>query len=132
MTLAALSGGFMDPSLEAVEGGIASSDLDQILVHAVLDEALGVERDDPIGAAHGREPMRDDDDGAALGDLGHVTLDHPLALVIERARRLVEDEDAGIGDQRPRALARAPSGARLSHCRSRYRRPRSTAGRRPH
>ena len=30
----------------------------------------------------------------------HVLLDDALALVVERARRLVEDQDARIGDQR--------------------------------
>ena len=40
--------------------------------------------------------MGDDDDRPALGDLLHVTLDHPLALVIERAGGLIEDQDARI------------------------------------
>ena len=44
--------------------------------------------------------MGDDQDRAALGDLFHVLLDDALALVVERARRLVEDQDARIGDER--------------------------------
>ena len=44
--------------------------------------------------------MGDDEDGAALGDLAHVVLDDALALVVERAGGLVEDEDARIGDER--------------------------------
>ena len=59
-------------------------------------------RDDAVGAPHGREPVRDDEHRAPLGDLAHVLLDDALALVIERARRLVEDQDARIGDQRAR------------------------------
>ena len=35
-----------------------------------------------------------------LGDPLHVLLDDPLALVVERARRLVEDQDARIGNER--------------------------------
>jgi hypothetical protein len=43
--------------------------------------------------------MSDDEDGAALGNLLHILLDDALALVIERARRFVEDQDPGIGDE---------------------------------
>ena len=50
----------------------------------------------------------------------HVLLDDPLALVVERARRLVEDQDARIGDQRARdgdalALAAGQRRAALAH-----------------
>jgi hypothetical protein len=56
-------------------------------------------RYNPVGA-HRREPVRDDEDGAAPRDLRHVVLDYSLALVIERAGRLVENEDARIGNER--------------------------------
>ena len=55
------------------------------------------------------------------GDLRHVLLDDPLAFVVERAGRLVEDQDARIGDQRAGdgdALALA---ARTGCCRARRR-----------
>src|SRR5437763_1696024 len=45
-------------------------------------------------------PVRDDDHGAPLADLLHAVLDDALALVIECARRLIEDQNARIGDQR--------------------------------
>ncbi len=32
----------------------------------------------------------------------HVVLDYPLAFIVQRTRRLVEDQDARIGDQRAR------------------------------
>ena len=44
--------------------------------------------------------MRDDDDGATLGDAGEVVLDHFLALGVEGAGRLVEDQDARIADSK--------------------------------
>ena len=47
-----------------------------------------------------RQAMRNDEHGAAMRDLRHILLDDPLALVVERTRRLVEDEDARIGDER--------------------------------
>ena len=60
------------------------------------------DRDDAVARPHGREAVRDDDHGAVLHDLAHVVLDDPLALIIERARRLVEDQDARIGGKRAR------------------------------
>src|SRR5579871_1023543 len=73
---------------------------------------------DPVAAAHGGEAMGDDDDGAALGDAAHVALDQPLAVVVERRGRLVEDENARIGRERPGdrdalALAAGEIGAAL-------------------
>ena len=44
--------------------------------------------------------MPNDDHGSPLGHLRHILLHDTFAFVIERTRRLVENEDAGIGDQR--------------------------------
>src|SRR5712691_894078 len=92
---------FMDSGLQAVERGIAAAGLDQIVMGAVLDDAARFEGDDAVGAPHRGEPVGDDEYGAALGDLLHVLLDYSLALVVERARGLVEDQDPGVGEQRP-------------------------------
>ena len=43
--------------------------------------------------------MRDDEHGSLLGDLRHVLLNDAFALIIEGARRLVEDQNARIGDE---------------------------------
>src|SRR5262249_30184033 len=37
---------------------------------------------------------------APAGNLLHVLLDHPFALIIERAGRLVENQNPWIGDER--------------------------------
>ena len=50
--------------------------------------------------AHRREPVGDDDHRASAHDRAHVLLDDPLALVVERRGRLVEDQNARIGGQR--------------------------------
>src|SRR6185369_6758952 len=55
--------------------------------------------DDAVAHAHRRQPVCDDDDGAAAHDLPHVVLDYQLALVIERAGRFVEYKDARLGRQ---------------------------------
>jgi hypothetical protein len=88
-------------------------------MRAVLDDAAFLDRDDPVAVAHGGEPVRDDEHGAAMHDALHVLLDDALAFIIERAGRLVEDQDARIHDQRARdgdalALAAGEAGAALA------------------
>ena len=45
--------------------------------------------------------MRDDEDGPPFGDTRHVLLIDTLALIIERARRFIEEQDARVGNQSP-------------------------------
>ena len=59
-----------------------------------------VHHDDPVRLPHRAQAVRDDDHRAALADRRHVALEDRLALVVERAGRLVEDQDARIGEQR--------------------------------
>src|SRR5262245_10517202 len=115
-----LSTNVMDASLHAVERGIAPAGTDQLLVRPVLDQPALLDGDDAIRHAHGGEPVGDDQHGAARRDLLHVLLDDALALVVERAGRLVEDQDARIGGQRAGdrdalALATRQAGAALAH-----------------
>ena len=74
---------------------------DQFLVRTDFDDASVLHPDDAVAAAHRRQPVGDDDHGAVLHDAAHVALDDALALVIERRRCFVEDEDARIGGERP-------------------------------
>src|SRR5262245_34914735 len=110
---------FMDATLQAVDRGIAPARPDQIVMAAVLDQPAAFNGNDAIGGAHGRQAMRNDEDRASLGDALHVLLNHPLAFIIEGARRLVEDQDARIHDERARygdalALAAGKGGAALA------------------
>src|SRR5260370_41087194 len=73
---------------------------DQLIVATVLDDAAMLDRDDPVRVAHGREQVSDDEDGPAGGNSFHVLLDGALAFVVQCAGRLVEDEDAWIGNER--------------------------------
>src|SRR5260221_3240517 len=75
------------------ERRIAPAPEDEILGPADLDAPAAVEHDDLVGVADGREPMGDRDRRAAFGKLVERLLHEPLGLRIERARRLVEDED---------------------------------------
>src|SRR5437773_99127 len=72
---AVVSADFMEPCLHAVERGVAATAADQFVVVAVLDDAAALDGDDAVGLAHRGEPVRDDDDGAALRDAAHVVLD---------------------------------------------------------
>src|SRR5262249_16483888 len=76
---------FMNSRLQPVQRRIAAAGLDQHLMGAVLDQAAALERDDAVGGAHGREPVRYDENRPSLGYLFHVLLNDALALIVERA-----------------------------------------------
>src|SRR5216684_1118635 len=84
---------FMDPSLQPMQRCIAAAGLDQRVMGAILDQAAALERDDAIGRPHGREPVRDDQNRSPFADLFHVLLNDALALIVEGARRLIEDQN---------------------------------------
>src|SRR5215813_12946363 len=93
------SADFMNSCLQAMQRCIAAAGLDQRVMGAVLDQAATLERDDAIRRPHGRKPVRDDQNGPPLGDLFHVVLNYALALIVERARRLIEYQDARLVDE---------------------------------
>ena len=110
----------MDATLHAVEGRITPTGSDQIVVRAVFNEPATLNGNDAIAGAHRREAVRDDEHRAALGDFAHVLLNDPLALVVKRARGLIEDEDTGIANQGTSnsdalALAAGERSASLAH-----------------
>ena len=90
----------MDPRLQAMQRSVAATGAQQIVMPSVLDDAAALDRDDAVRDRDRGKPMRDDEHGTSLRDPAHIVLDHPLTLVVERARCLVEDEDARIADQR--------------------------------
>src|SRR5215467_4856281 len=110
----------MEARLKPVKRRVAAAGADQVVVAAVFDQPAAINRNDAISAANGRQPVGDDENGAASRDPAHVVLDDPLAFVVQRARRLVEDQNSRIGDQRPGnrdtlALAARQVGAALAH-----------------
>src|SRR3974377_234484 len=78
--------GCMDPRLQVVQLGIAAIAADQLVMRAVFDDAATLDCNDAIGLAHGRQPVSNDEYGATPGDLLHILLDSPLALVLQPAR----------------------------------------------
>ena len=79
---------------------IAAAGLDQPVMRAVLDQTAAIERNDAIRCPYGRKPVRDDENRPPLGDLLHVLLNDALAFIVEGARRLIEDQNARVGDER--------------------------------
>src|ERR1700732_1670127 len=73
--------------------------MDQFVVGAIFDDASTLDRKNAISPAHCGKPMGDNENGTAFADSAHVVLDDALALVIERAGGLVENQNAGIGHQ---------------------------------
>src|SRR6266481_275980 len=76
------SADFMKPRLHAVQRRVAPALADELVVGAVLDDAATLDGDEAVGAAHRREAMRDDEDGATARHLSHILLDDALALVV--------------------------------------------------
>src|SRR5436305_2190944 len=89
------------PVLLMPEAAVDVAAVEQFLVRADVVNAAALEDEDRIRIHQRGEAVRDDDEGAALRDAQQVGVDDRLAVRIERARRLVEDQDARIADQRP-------------------------------
>jgi hypothetical protein len=68
-------------------------------VRTILNQPAAFDGDDAIRHAQRGEPVRDDKHGPRARYLRHILLNDVFALVVERARRFIENEDAGIGDQ---------------------------------
>src|SRR3974390_2501265 len=92
--------GSMDSRLQVMQLGITAIAADQFVMRTGVDDAPGLNGDNAISLAHSRQPVGDDEYGAAGRDLLHILLDSPFTLVIECTRCLVEDQDAWIGHQR--------------------------------
>src|SRR4051812_12416352 len=78
-----------------------------------------LEHDDQAGVADRRETVRDDERRAAVQEPPERTLDLSLGADVDRARRLVEDQDARVGEERARerdelALAEGEAEAALA------------------
>src|SRR5215472_13696204 len=95
----------MEMRIEAAGG-------EQLGVAARLDDAAGVDDDDAVGTLDRRQSVRDDDARAALHQSAERLLDEALGLGVERRRRLVEDEDRRVLEDRARDREALPLAAR--------------------
>src|SRR5512141_2183290 len=67
--------------------------LHEFLMRSLLDDPAVLHEENEIGAADGREAMRDHESGAASQERRHRRLDELLAFRIQIARGLIEDEN---------------------------------------
>ena len=68
----------------------------------LLDDPAVLEHDDQVGVADRRQAVRDDEGGPAVQQAPQRLLDLALGADVDRARRLVEDQDPRVGEQRAR------------------------------
>ncbi len=66
---------------------------------SLLDDEAVLEDDDQIGVADRREAVGDHERGAPVQQAAERALDLLLGTDVDRARRLVEDQDARVGEQ---------------------------------
>jgi hypothetical protein len=69
-------------------------------VRPALDDAAVGHDDDQVGVPDRRQPMRDDDARAVRHEALERLLDEPLRFGVERGRRLVEDQDRRVPENR--------------------------------
>ena len=74
---------------------------EQLLVRALLREPAAGEHEDAVGVDDRREPVADAHDRAARARVGEAAAQVGLGAGVERARRLVKDEDGRVAEQRP-------------------------------
>src|SRR6266699_5902449 len=99
------------PELQVVEASIETVGGEQIVVAAALHDASLGQHHDEVGVLHRGQAVGDDEHGPVRHEALDRLLHQPLRLGIEGARRLVEDQERRIAQQRPRngdALALAP------------------------
>src|SRR5687768_1915847 len=102
---AQIAASFLISTSEELEPGEAR--IEAALAHELRMRALGDDRaalhhHDALGVLHRREAMGDGKRGAALLQRIESLLHQALRGGVERARRLVEQKDRPIGEQRPR------------------------------
>src|SRR5271166_3620813 len=93
------------------EPAIDIAALEQLVVPADVVDPAAVEHEDRIGRHQHRQAVREDDEGAGFGNAQQIGVDDRLAFRVERARRLVEDQNPRIPEEGPRdcqTLARPP------------------------
>ena len=100
------------PELQLREPRVQRARGEQLRVRAARDDAAVIHDDDTVGLLHGGQPVRDDDRRALRHELFERLLHEQLALRVERARRLVEQQDRRILENRARDRDALPLPAR--------------------
>src|SRR4051794_17343443 len=73
---------------------------EKLVMRTHFNKAPILDADNAVAVTNGGETMRDDEHRPVFHNTLHIGLYHSFALIIEGARRLVENEDRGIGSER--------------------------------
>src|SRR5436190_22707409 len=92
----------LDFILLVVKVPIAAIGGDQPFVGASFDYLAGLEDKNLVCASDGRQPMGDDERRPSLAQGMQAVLDERLALAVEARRRLIQNQNPGIGEYRSR------------------------------
>ena len=84
-----------------VQRRVEAAPRQQLLVRALLDDAPMLEHHDQIGIADGRQPVGDDERSSVDQKAAKRNLDAALGADVDGRGRLVEDEDARVGEEGP-------------------------------
>ena len=84
----------------------------QLVVRARVEHRALVDHDDAIGQRERRLPVRDEDRRAGARDAAQGRVDLLLDPRVDRRRRVVEQEDLRVGEQRARERDPLPLAAR--------------------
>src|SRR6185503_4157861 len=101
--------------LQAGEARVQAALAHQLGVGALRDDRAALEHDDAVGVLHGREAVRDDERGASGFERFQRFLHQPLGSGVERAGRLVEEQDRPVGEQCARDRQALPLAAGKGH-----------------
>ena len=95
----------LDPFLLLLQGphmGVHPAPGEQLTMATALDDAPAFHDQDLIGIDDRGQPVRDGERGAAGRNAAEFRLNRLLRFGIERRSRLVENQDPGVLQQRPR------------------------------
>src|SRR6266545_4047208 len=101
--------------LLVVQLAIPAVHREQLVVRPAFDDFAVLEDENLVGAADGREPVRDDERRASMAQRPEAVLNECLAFAVEARRGLVEDQHARIGENRARNRDALPLSPREAH-----------------
>src|SRR5690606_41874 len=101
--------------LALVEPAVEAADGHQLVMVATLHDATLVHHQDLVRTRDRRQAVREHERRAAAAQLAETIADQRLALAVEGGRRLIEDEDARVGQDRTCDRDPLPLTARQLH-----------------
>src|SRR5919107_2106131 len=93
--------GILIPELPLVQPSIESSQAEQFTMASFLHDPSAVQHNEPVGAADGTQTMSDDERRTSHQEPAQRVFDELLALGIEAAGCLIQNQDERILEDRP-------------------------------